>query len=97
MWTPALRLILVAAASITAGWLGSSYLRRREAEAETESPTGTAPMRRDERPIRTLCWCETCHAHMPLEHSCEAAGVRKILADGAVAPLPTLAGDLSAG
>lgn len=96
MWTPALRLLLVAAASATAGWLGSSYLSRRDAEAET-SPDVSAPVPRDERPIRTVTWCETCHAHMPLEHCCETAGVRSVLADGSATSRPSLTGGVSAG
>ena len=78
MWAPALRFLAVTAASAAVGWLGSTYLRRREAEADTvPPPAGRHQMARDERPVRTLAWCETCHAHMPLEHSCDLAGVRK--------------------
>jgi hypothetical protein len=97
MWTPALRLLLVAAASATAGWLGSTYLRARDEEAESGPPPAKPAATRDERLVRTSTWCEACRAHMPLEHSCDTAGVRKVASTAPDAALPNLAGDLSAG
>ncbi|QNT70911.1 hypothetical protein [Defluviicoccus vanus] len=97
MIAPALRLVLIAAAGATAGWLGSSFWRRTH-NAETDATDGAARARTgDERRIQTVVWCETCHAHMALEHSCEAAGVRKVPASGPATPLSPLVGDLSAG
>lgn len=97
MWKPALRLLLVAAASATAGWLGSTYLRSRDDEAESAPPSARPSTMRGERLIRTVTWCETCHAHMPLEHCCDAAGVRKVTTTAPDAALRNLAGDLSVG
>lgn len=97
MITPALRLALVAAASATAGWLGSS-LWRRSRNAETDGPDETArAWGGDEKRIQTVVWCDPCHAHMPLDHSCETAGVRKAVATGTTLPLSPLVNDFSAG
>lgn len=93
MIAPVLRLALIAAASATAGWLGSSFWRRRNSTTDGVDEAAQAQSG-GERRIRTVVWCDTCHAHMPLEHSCDAAGVRKVAASGPATPL---VGDFSIG
>lgn len=72
MALPALPLLLVAAAGLAAGWAGRTLVGRLRGRGRAIDDDAAAGLGRT-RPVRTLAWCDACHAHMAPGHACRPA------------------------